>query len=540
MKLFLLLISAAALLRFAQVRLLRYLRSLQQDEYSPSRFLLWFRDSKAFDRRGSLVAFGVVMLLTFVSSTVLEVLINVVGAATLFIIAEREPDPRRIGKITLKMTERATRTYQLGLLLFALLTLVVCITTLSLPETSQLIVLWSLAIVLVQSIPFLLLAAIKLLQPAEKRRQERFEREARQIVRATKPYVIGITGSYGKTSVKNMLGEVLQTTLGSTLWPEKGTNTLMGNVQAVRERLNSSYRFAVIEMGAYRLGSIEHQCNLFRPRAGIITAIGEMHLERFGSKETIYQAKTELARALPENGILVCNADNTGSLQAAKEFRKQTTITYGLGAASRPDCQMLDYTFSAEGTRFTLNWKSREFKGKTRLLGTPALSNILAAFSMACALGSNPELVLAAIANIEPVDNRLSVAKERGVTYLRDAYNSNPIGFSSALEVLSKVPGGRKILITPGMVELGEIQSEENEKVAQAAATACDVVYLVGLTNRESLVRGLKAGGMDRKKMFLFDDRDSALRALASSVQDEDVVLVENDLPDLYEDSARF
>jgi UDP-N-acetylmuramoyl-tripeptide--D-alanyl-D-alanine ligase len=281
-------------------------------------------------------------------------------------------------------------------------------------------------------------------------------------------------------------------------------------------------------------------CELVQPQAAIITAIGVMHLERFGSQEQIYRAKTELAAAIPDNGILVCNGDDPNTRRAASQFTKQTTLLYGFDTSAKLDCWMTELKVSPEGTKFTLHWQNRSYQGQTALLGRPALSNLMAAICTTCALGADPQVVIAAASNLRPVENRLSIEKTSKTLYLKDAYNSNPIGFTSALEVLQELQAKRRILVTPGMVELGELQYSENKRIAVEAAKVCDLVLLVGETNRPAWQEGLVTGGLEEYKVLNFESRDQALNKLVALEQAGDVVLIENDLADWYEDKAKF
>lgn len=516
-------------LLFTAKRLLRYLRYLQQEEYDSKRFVKWIWMKKAFDRKGSLIAF--VGLLTSAYW-----MASVACSLALVCLAYQEEDPRFVGKLKLKMTERAKRIYGLALgLAGATLFVLVWMTLPSLDMT------WLCLIVFFQAIPAWLILSCFLLSWEEQRRQKQYLHEAKQILAKVNPFVIGITGSYGKTSTKHALSHILQVSLGPTFWPAKGINTPMGNTREIRERLRDGYQYAVIEMGAYGIGSIKRLCDLTPPHAALITHIGTAHLERFKTEETIRQAKAELAQAVPQEGILVCNGDNAGARQIAKEYPKQTTLLYGFDQSQGPlDCWISSWQTTANGTVFTLRWKDKDYQGRTSLFGKSSLSNLAGAFTMACALGSQPELVLAAIYNLEPYDNRLQVKKEGTVTYVRDAYNSNPVGFSSALEVLKALPGQRRILMTPGMIELGHQQHEQNEKIGHMAAQICDFAVIVGQTNRHSLATGLAKGGLLNDKIQFCSTREEAFAYLRKMLKEGDVILIENDLGDLYETPPKF
>ncbi|MFN8392272.1 MAG: UDP-N-acetylmuramoyl-tripeptide--D-alanyl-D-alanine ligase [Bdellovibrionota bacterium] len=524
----------AGILAFSWKRLLRYLQPFQQEEYDNQRYLRWLKENRVVDRRGLLATAVGAGLELLTGSYFVGALF---AAALLGAIAHFEEDPRTTGKITLKLTARAKRIYWLA---FGLLAAVFFV-TLCFFHPSDTLLFWMSIALWLQLVPGALMLAKLILQPDEARRQAHFLNEAKQRLKEINPYVIGITGSFGKTTTKAFLGKLLDLSVGPTFWPPKSVNTPMGITRELRENLKPTHKYAVIEMGAYQRGSITRLCNLTPPKAAIVTAVGLMHLERFGSQENIYTAKSELARALPKDGILVCNGDNPGSRRIAEEFPTQTTLLYGLDPnAGKLDALLDSVKTTADGTAFSIHWRGQTFPGFTKLHGLPALSNILASFTMCCALGGSPELLVAAIRNLEPFDNRLEVRRVGASLQINDAYNSNPDGFRAALDVLRDLPGNRRILMTPGMVELGPLQAAENERLAKLAAEVCDVVIVVGETNREALSAGLRAGGLSSEKIVVVADRAQAFQKLEALRSQGDIVLIENDLPDLFEMNLRF
>jgi UDP-N-acetylmuramoyl-tripeptide--D-alanyl-D-alanine ligase len=299
-------------------------------------------------------------------------------------------------------------------------------------------------------------------------------------------------------------------------------------------------------------------CSLTPPNAALVTAVGEMHLERFGSAENVFQAKSELPQALPNNGLLVLNGDYEYCRKMAANTAAERIFFYGLDEdLGHLDAFMYNIKPGDKGTAFTIRWLGQEYAGFTQLLGRPMLSNVLGCFTMACAVGLNPELVIAVLRNVKAESNRLEPArspissmlakvngkppKQGTVLRLNDAYNSNPKGFAGALEVLETVAGKRKILVTPGMIELGERQFDENKAAAHKASSICDLVIVVGKTNEKALLDGLNEGGMAQEKFKTMDSMADALSYLAVDYcEDGDVVLIENDLPDLYESTPKF
>lgn len=531
-------LTASAL--FLARRGLRYLQFFQQEGYDGSRFIRWYTKEKAFDRRGTLgVIPAVVFMLLVGYGSILAAGIALLVAFYLCIVALSEPDPRLSGKLPLNMTSRATRIFAGYLLLITLLLPLAFF--IARASGLSFLVLLLLYAVLFQAAPFLIVAANSLLRPYEEWTQRRYLHEAKKRLARIDPYLIGITGSYGKTTTKNILGQILQGGLGSTFWPEKGINTPMGITRAIRTALQPHHKYAVVEMGAYRIGSIKRLCDLAPPDAAIITAVGIMHLDRFDGVENIYRGKSELAAAVPASGILVCNGDNEGARRMAQEFKKETTLLYGLDSSKgHLDCIATNVTTVLTGTEFTVHWQGQTYPVRMPLFGLAAVSNVLGAFAMSCALGMRPEYVVALIASLEQVENRLFLDTQNGIHYFRDAYNSNPTGFRAALDVLAAYPAKRRIVITPGMIELGEKQYAENKQVAARAAEVCDLVYIVSDLNRAALLEGLQEGGLNPESVHIFADRTAAFAALTAEQRSGDAILIENDLPDVLETREHF
>ncbi|MEY4668770.1 MAG: hypothetical protein RL518_1469 [Pseudomonadota bacterium] len=538
------LLLIAAILTFTWRRTLSYLRYFQQEEYTTPRFISWIKQNRAFDTRGSLILLlALIAHLAFPGSWA-SLLITVGAAIGLLVVAFAiEGDPRSSGKIRLNMTERATKTAWVAYGMLA----TICVAPLwgvccSCSHGSAPITLTALSgIIVAQLTPVALMLATKVLSPAEKRLQQYYYNDAKRILAEVDPFVIGITGSYGKTGAKAALGDLLTQTLGSTFWPKKSINTVMGITRTIRETLQPHHKYAVIEMGAYNIGSIERLCSFTPPKAALVTAVGIMHLERFGSPENVFLAKSEIAHALPPDGILVCNGDSPNARRMAQEHKGRTPLLYGFDLSKGPlDCFATDITYDETGTSFVIHYQGQRFPGKTPLLGRPALSNALGALAMACALGAEPAFAVACMGNLPPVDNRLVLDKGARVSYLRDAYNSNPTGFEAALDVLKNLSAKRRILITPGMIELGSMQYEENKRLARMAAGVCDLVYVVGTTNRDALMAGLAEANFPRTQTIIADTRDEAFGLLTEQSAPGDLVLIENDLGDLHEGKVRF
>ncbi len=537
-------VFAAGMLLFGWRRLLAYLRYYQQEEYSSTRFRTWIREKRAFDRRGTIVVVCCLILATLLPAGGPALAVATLGALALScIVLFVEEDPRTSGKIKLNMTQRANKIATVGFVGYALCVAlpiwVTCSTCHSACPPLTKLLLFSL--LFVQTPPLFLMLANAILWPAEKALQERYVNDAKRILHDVDPFVIGITGSYGKTGAKAALGDIVSQCLGPTFWPKKSINTVLGITRTIRESMKPYHKYAVIEMGAYNIGSIKRLCDFTPPKAALVTAVGIMHLERFGSPENVFRAKSEIAQALPKDGILVCNGDSPNARRMAAEHSEQKTFLYGLDQSSgHLDCHASDISFDDKGTTCVIHWQGQQYPGRTPLLGRPALLNILGAFTMACALGADPAYAVACIANLEPVDNRLVLDRKPGVSYLRDAYNSNPTGFAAALEVLQKLPAQKRVLMTPGMIELGDQQFEQNKTVAAMASTIADLIIVVGHTNRDALLAGLREANCPLERYVLTETREEAFAVVQARCGAGDLVLIENDLGDLHEGIVRF
>jgi UDP-N-acetylmuramoyl-tripeptide--D-alanyl-D-alanine ligase len=551
---------ALSSLYFYYKRSLRYLQFFQQEDYASRRFIDWYKSNKAYDKKGSITAAAVALICFCVMVWALppwiSLTITLCAALRLVSIVSSEENPFTSGKIKLKMTARAKRIVFVALALYLVATAVVSYLCWGLGGLRSVYILWLAQVLLIQSHPLWLVIANEILAPYEKSLQEGFANQARALIKKYDPLVIGITGSYGKTSTKIVLKDVLSS-VSQTFTTPGSINSYMGVTREIRERLKPEHKYAVIEMGAYYIGSIKKMCSLTPPKAGIITSIGVMHLERFGSQDAVFRAKSELAQAIPQDGILVCNGDNEFTRRVAAENPKRVTLLYGMEPDKGPlDCVMHDIRSEETGSHFKITWQGQEYEGYAGVLGRPMLSNILGVFTLVCALDIPPAVVLAALRNAKTESNRLEPVraaissfashvngtplKQGQVLRLNDAYNSNPIGFAAALDVLGSMPRGRKVLVTPGMIELGEKQDEENKNAARKAAGICDLAVIVGTTNKIALTSGLIEGGLPTENVKEFLTMQTALDFLSQYCEDGDVVLIENDLGDVYETVATF
>jgi UDP-N-acetylmuramoyl-tripeptide--D-alanyl-D-alanine ligase len=322
-----------------------------------------------------------------------------------------------------------------------------------------------------------------------------------------------------------------------TLVTPDSYNSLLGVVRTINENMRDEHEAFVVEMGMFRQGDITELCEFVHPTIGVITAIGPMHLERLGSIEAIAAAKGELLDALPPGGEFVTNADDPRCLDLAARAHVPVTL-FGI---ETENAQVLARNVRlAEGrTRFELlldGPNGDPVNVSAGLLGRHNVSNLLAAAAVGRALGLAPERIAAGVASVTAPAHRLQPIHNRaaGVVVIDDAYNSNPEGAAAALEVLRQHPASRRLLVTPGMVELGELEAQLNRAFGEQAAPACDLAILVGAARTDPIREGMLAAGMDPAAVHIVRDISEATALLARTTRAGDVVLFENDLPDTY------
>lgn len=330
------------------------------------------------------------------------------------------------------------------------------------------------------------------LAPLEHAINRRFYAQAHARMRQYPGEIIGITGSYGKTTTKFITAALLQRRYSVFKTPD-GVNTTMGIVRVVREALRDDHQFFVVEVAAYGPGEIREVCEILRPRLGILTAVGVQHLERFGTPERIAEAKYELIDSLPPDGLAIVNADDPVCLRLAERARQEgrRVLLYGIGEDERAlGVRGKDVKLSSKGSAFRVETEHGAAMFETRLLGGWNIGNILGATAAALECGMPLEEIADGVRTLAPAPKRLEIREEGGVIKLIDVANANPRGAQMALDVLSQFEGGSKILITPGLVELGQIEAEENRRLGRAAAAVCDYVVLVGPQQTQPLREG--------------------------------------------------
>jgi UDP-N-acetylmuramoyl-tripeptide--D-alanyl-D-alanine ligase len=374
--------------------------------------------------------------------------------------------------------------------------------------------------------PALVDAALSLTAPIERRLSERFVAMAAERLRRVAPTIVAITGSYGKTSTKNHIAHLVAGTKTVVATPASFNNR-GGLARAVNEHLAEGTDVFVAEMGTYGPGEIRDLCRWCPPEIAVMTAVGPVHLERFGTEDAILAAKSEITEGAR---TVVVNADDRrlaalGSLLDAGTEDRRVVRAAVEDPSADVRLQMGEggVTVIASGTA----------------VGAPVPlppgiqpSNVACAVAVALQLGVPGSMVVERIPTLPPVANRLTAdTSASGVYVIDDTFNSNPAGARAALALLAAAPAtGKRVVVTPGMVELGRRQAAENEAFGRAACEIASTVVIIGLTNRRALLRG--AAGLGRA--VVVRTRDQAVAWVRANLGPGDAVLYENDLPDHY------
>ena len=339
---------------------------------------------------------------------------------------------------------------------------------------------------------------------------------------------IGVTGSYGKTGVKNILAAMLAERYKVYATPHS-YNTPMGICISVKN-MPADAQFFIAEMGAKRRGEISLLCDIVKPVCAVITGIAAQHLATFGSLQNIIDTKAELSDFVAGvGGKSYFNTDNDYCKLMYRECKGEKYRT-GVGG----ECFARSVEVSGEGSRFTLCFKNgEEVKCSTRLLGAHNVSNITLAAAVAYGYGITPEEIAAATAKLKPTPHRLElVDNSAGVTIIDDGYNSNEEGARAALRTLAAFDG-RKIVACQGLVEMGERAGKANFALGREIAHVADIAVLIG-PYADDMRQGALSAGMNGDDVYVKKNLDEAQDLFSVIMRKGDVLLIENDLPDGY------
>ncbi|MCR5156719.1 MAG: UDP-N-acetylmuramoyl-tripeptide--D-alanyl-D-alanine ligase [Butyrivibrio sp.] len=539
------LIMIIPVLCFAFLALRYYTHMLQLSSYQ---FQGYFRFLRSIPVR--LCAHGAILLLSLAvafgrnvigAGPGLFILLLVLGIYIALIIAYL-PRPAKKKFVVTDRVKRLIVTYAVITLLVFGLTMIISSAVTKGDNTSVVVAEMVACAVYVAVLPLITALANLINKPIENRINRYYIDDAVRILKEHEGLrIIGITGSFGKTSVKYYLNTLLSEGFRVLMTPES-YNTPMGIVRTIREHMQPTHEIFICEMGARHLHDIKEITDIVHPDDGILTSIGYQHLETFHSLENIISTKYELLDAVdekekseggkvPGKHLKFVNGDN----EIIRENMKYPdAITYGLNEGN--DYRATDITVTGAGTTFTVTSPAGESaEYTTKLVGRHNVENIVGAIAAANSLGIPMTKLKMAVRRLQSVPHRLELTKHGNVAILDDAYNSNPNGAKVALETLALFTDSVKILVTPGMVELGAKEDEYNREFGAQAAAVCDYIILVGEKNSTSIKMGALGAGFDTERIFVkstFNEASALMYELDAGR--EKVILLENDLPDNY------
>lgn len=537
-----------AFLIWSLVRQRALLKYFQQHEYNGERFLRWLvLENSRFDLKLSLQLISL-SLLSFLLiqffgeahyiAPFLQNLWLLFAPILVLLRAYLERDEHK-GKKSLVFTSRARRIFwasavcnAASLLFFSM-------------ESSLF-----LSILFLQLQPLFLVFANTALWIYEKKIQTVLIKEAQDKLEQMKMITIGITGSFGKTSLKHILGHILSS-LDSAYMTPGSVNTVMGVTRAIREGLAEKTRVFIVEMGAYARGSIARLCHLAPPDIAIVTSIGPAHYERFKSLEEVAIAKSELPEAALQRKGRCYFGPSVSSYLPFKTLGQKHKAQVQLNPIAER-IHVSRHYHTLEGLVIECSIDGKAAQVRVPIFGKHQVDNILLALLVVIDMGYSLERAIASLQSLQQIKHRLEVKQmSSGLTWIDDGFNSNPVGFCSALEFMTemrdlkwerakqqgqKAPG-KRYLITPGMVELGSEHVRLHEKVGKVAVEHVDVLLAVCPERIAPLIKEFELRG---KELHRFSSFQSACHFFLKEQHSEDVVLIENDLPDLYESPPKF
>ncbi|MHB8625058.1 MAG: UDP-N-acetylmuramoyl-tripeptide--D-alanyl-D-alanine ligase [Aggregatilineales bacterium] len=528
-------------------RVYQLARFFQLEGYQANRFLRWEVTNSAerlyfLKNVGILALFGLICVL--LSSAVTDTdsrrtissVVLILAFLTLAGVVARLPE--REVKQTFTRTSRATRLLIAACFVQGALTLVIVS---AIPLAASPFTLFSIAAggwIAFLLAPLTLPIGNVITSPIEAAIRQSYLRSARQALDRAHPTVIAITGSYGKTSTKEYVAHLLGARYRVLKTP-KSYNTLMGVCKIINQILpnDQSYEYFVVEMGAYIPGEIAAICRLVKPTISLVTAVGPMHLERFGSLDNTARAKYEIIEALPSDGAAIFNDDDPRVQAMHARGYPETRI--GITRQDVPGAR-----FSARNVQMSIDGLDFDVRDSDTdetvhlhapVYGEHNVSNLLMAIAVAHHAGI-PLMELAhRAATAQPAEHRLvRRILSNGVVTIDDAYSANPVGSRQALAVLALNQNGRRIAITSGMVELGPIQADENRKLGTAIAQTATDVVLINAQQTEPIQQGLREANFPAARLHIVETTAEAVQWMTINARAGDAVLIMADLPDTY------
>ena len=502
----------------------RQLQMLQQNSYFPSRYIGWVKSSFTVELAVEAILFCFSSLLFGREKFIIQ-LILIAILLLISILSAVRLQKKSIKKLV--FTARIKRIYSAIALFYIVLILLYALFNKILLGEIAGVVLFAFSFIS----PLAAMLGWILTYPIEKAFNLYYINDAKKILSGHKNLtVVGITGSYGKTTTKFILTRILSEKFNVVCTPQS-FNTPLGVVRTVRGDLKPQTQIFVCEMGAKNIGDIKEICDIANPDYAIITSVGAQHLETFKSVDNVYKTKFELADAVKlKGGKIFINGD---CKEITDRNTDQSYIGFGLNQSNKFRAENISYGRS--GSCFDLILDTEKIRVNTKLLGLHSVADIVAAAGVAYTLGVTAKDIAFAISALKPTEHRLELKSFKNSSLLiDDAYNANPEGCLAAVRVLSHFEGMKKTIITPGLIELGEKEYECNFNLGVEAAKHCDKIILVGENRSKPIKDGVLSTDFNTDNLFVAKSFNEAMSIYLKDLTSDSVVLLENDLPDNY------
>lgn len=515
----------------------KFLQVIQQAGYQMKSYYSWLRGTK-YKYLSRLFTLG---LLSFFCATVTNALLDVYHNNTLFsyiglifyayfcgvFIFNLVKEPN---KMPLVRTKRIGRNFGLLFVLYSLATFFLV----ALSTNYLFLIRFGIITLTPILVPFFVIIAFYIVLPFEKIINNYYILKANKKLLSLPNLIrIGITGSYGKTTNKFILDTMLKQKY-KTISSPHSYNTPLGLTRVILQQIKPDDQIFIAEMGAKKVGEIKELCEIIKPNHGILTSVGTQHLESFKTQENIKQTKFELAKYI-ENGYMIFNGDSKICLELFNEYKNENKIiTY----QEDPNgfCYCDEIKADEKGLQFVLHIGTEQTKCVSQLLGKHNLQNISMCSALAYKLGVSLKQIKHAISLLTPTEHRLEIVKteNKNMIVIDDSYNASVEGCKAALEVLNMYKDYHKIIVTPGIVEMGKLETTANFDFGKDISQVCDTVIIVNELNHKSIEEGLSCNNFNKENIIFVENLTEAKEKLTIFANKKTVVLFENDLPDLF------
>lgn len=517
---------------FFLINLLWFLQVLQILEYFNLKFLKWIkRNFFSYLFTNILIIFVLFLNLIpfFINKSALfNYSIKFFSIFIIFLIFSSNyriyKKRKALSKKGLVFTKRLNRILYLNIIFFILMVSFIYIFS-----KNYLFILINVFLII---LPFITLILNLSILPIEKAINNFYFNDAIKKIEKIKPFIIAVTGSYGKTSTKFFINQMLEIKFKVYMTPES-YNTAMGITKVIRNNLKEEHKIFIVELAENEVGGFKRLLKLIKPNISVITSIGIQHLEEFGKEEKIYNEIDYFVNYSLNNKnceIVVLNGDCQFLSKYSHPKIKKCSIEKKL------DCYGEIITTNIYGSKLKLYFNDQEILCETKIVGKENLRNIVIASCIAYKMGLSLNEISKYIKDLKPASHRLNVIESGNILIIDDAYNSNPVGAKMALDLLSTYSNGRKIIVTPGFIDLGKKEYEENKKFGEYMLGKVDYVFLVGGRRTKSIYEGLKNSNFNSKNVFIFKNFFEAKNFLKKFLKPFDAILFENDLPEIFEE----